>query len=144
MAKKFSLNVATTKRIIIGLGCILIVLAVIIARSETTTEAPQPTEDRVGAEPVDVTHYKFTAQQIKENYSSKFNCWTIIDGNVYEITDFILSHSEEDTLAASCGADGTDIFKNRPEYEAIKEGELPDNIFQKGVLRKTTKQLLFD
>ena len=40
------------------------------------------------------------------------NCWTIIDGVVYDLTDYIQSgeHPGGDRVVAACGIDGTDLF----------------------------------
>lgn len=46
------------------------------------------------------------------SHSTEDDCWTVIDGVVYDLTDFIQSgeHPGGDDVVAACGIDGTDLF----------------------------------
>ena len=41
------------------------------------------------------------------------DCWTIVDGSVYEITEYIPRHPGGDEILKACGDDGTSLFKER-------------------------------
>lgn len=44
-------------------------------------------------------------------HSSRNDCWTIIDGKVYDVTSFIPGHPGGNAIAKACGIDATDNFK---------------------------------
>jgi len=42
------------------------------------------------------------------------SCWTVIDGNVYDLTSWIGKHPGGDkAILASCGKDGSQLFDNK-------------------------------
>ncbi len=45
--------------------------------------------------------------------NTKGSCWTVIDGSVYDLTDFISKHKGGDKILAVCGIDGTDLFTGK-------------------------------
>ncbi len=45
--------------------------------------------------------------------NTKESCWTVIDGSVYDLTDFISKHKGGDKILAVCGIDGTDLFTGK-------------------------------
>lgn len=47
------------------------------------------------------------------SHSSKTDCWTIISGQVYELTDFINRHPGGDEVLRACGTDATTLFTSR-------------------------------
>ncbi len=47
----------------------------------------------------------------RHNFSS--DCWTIIKGNVYDITDYITTHPGGNVIEQACGKDGTTLFTER-------------------------------
>lgn len=54
----------------------------------------------------------YTLSDISVN-NTKESCWTAIDGNVYNITDFISKHKGGDKILAVCGIDGSDLFSGK-------------------------------
>jgi archaellum component FlaG (FlaF/FlaG flagellin family) len=61
----------------------------------------------------------FTAAQVAEK-NSKSSCWTIISGNVYDITSYVPNHpGGEAEIVKVCGKDGTALFAKPMEH---KEG----------------------
>lgn len=45
--------------------------------------------------------------------NTKESCWTVIDGSVYDLTDFISKHKGGDKILAVCGIDGSDLFTGK-------------------------------
>ncbi|HJM04130.1 MAG TPA: cytochrome b5-like heme/steroid binding domain-containing protein [Candidatus Saccharimonadaceae bacterium] len=83
--------------IIIGLG-----VWVIISRqfqSSSDTQTAQPTNS-------------WTADEVAL-HSSKSDCWTIISGDVYDLTTFINRHPGGDEILRACGTDATTLFTSR-------------------------------
>lgn len=54
----------------------------------------------------------FTAQEVALK-NSKDECWTIIDGAVYDITSYIPRHPGGDEVLLACGTDGSTLFNER-------------------------------
>ncbi len=42
------------------------------------------------------------------------SCWMAIEGNIYDVTDFIPNHPGGDEILLGCGKDATAIFNSRP------------------------------
>lgn len=63
----------------------------------------------------------FTAAEVAE-HNSATDCWLILDGKVYEVTDFIPSHPGGKAILKGCGKDATQMFAGHPESaKAMKE-----------------------
>ena len=61
------------------------------------------------------TTFTYTMDQVKANNSSA-KCWSVIEGNVYDLTNWINSHpGGAGAIRALCGVDGTQEF-NRQHY----------------------------
>jgi cytochrome b involved in lipid metabolism len=76
----------------------------------------------------------YTMEEVAK-HNSKESCWTVIRGEVYDLTNWIDKHpGGADKILKICGKDGTDLFvrqhggKEKPEK--ILEG------FEIGVLKK--------
>ena len=54
----------------------------------------------------------FTPSEVAR-HTSKDNCWTIISGDVYDLTEFINRHPGGDEILRACGADATTLFNSR-------------------------------
>ena len=144
--KKNIANIKVAKRTLLGLVVVvalLTVLAVMVSRNSQNDSTPIQQGDDV-VDYTDINNYRYTAEYIEENYSSRFNCWTIIEGKVYTVTEFVLSHPDAATLEAVCGIDGTEIFKKQTVYKQLVDGNLPDTIIQRGVLYEKPQRTLFD
>lgn len=67
----------------------------------TPTPTPTPTPSVVG----------YTLEQVRANNSAA-SCWTIIDGSVYNLTQWINAHpGGPGVIRSMCGVDGTASFK---------------------------------
>ena len=54
----------------------------------------------------------FTLNEVA-SHNSRTDCWTIISGQVYELTDFINRHPGGDEVLRACGTDATTLFTSR-------------------------------
>jgi len=50
-------------------------------------------------------------------HTSKDDCWTIISGNVYDLTPYINRHPGGDEILRACGTDSTTLFMSRTTDE---------------------------
>lgn len=82
--------------------------------------------------PVAISLDRFTAADVSQ-HSSENDCWTIINGFVYDMTTFVRRHpSGARAITQLCGRDGTERFneehqgQNEPEgwLETLKIGKL--------------------
>lgn len=73
-----------------------------------TKEAPQPS---ASPSPEVTTQSAYTMAKVKENNSAA-SCWTVVSGNVYDLTQWIKSHpGGSSAILSLCGTDGTASFK---------------------------------
>lgn len=55
-------------------------------------------------------------------HDSKEDCWTVISGNVYDLTKFINRHPGGDEILRACGTDATILFTKRQTQEGQPVG----------------------
>lgn len=112
------------------LAVALIVAAAVMLFSEGEEE--QAIEETAATETVQQTEAvettTFTAAEVAER-SSVDNCWTIIDGNVYDLTTYIDRHPGGAEILEACGVDGSRLFNNREtdDGEVIGSGRPHSN-----------------
>lgn len=82
---------------VIGLGVWTIVSKQ--SQPNSTTQTSQPTDS-------------WTVDEVAQ-HSSKNDCWTIISGDVYNLTTFINRHPGGDEILRACGTDATTLFTSR-------------------------------
>lgn len=51
----------------------------------------------------------YTLAQVS-THASATDCWSVIDGNVYNLTSFVGKHPGGDDILKICGKDGTSLF----------------------------------
>lgn len=80
-----------------------------VQRGVATAVSPSPTSTSTApAAPVVVN---YTLSQVASNNRSA-SCWSIIDGSVYDLTNWIASHpGGSSAITSLCGVDGTASFK---------------------------------
>ena len=72
----------------------------------TPTPSPTPTAEVT-------TQAGYTMAKVKENNSSA-SCWSVINGNVYNLTQWINSHpGGQSVIRGLCGVDGTSSFNGK-------------------------------
>ncbi len=85
-----------------------IVAGLIITSGDEPIPEPEPTDvTELSADPI-----TFTVAEIK-SHNTAGDCWTVITGNVYDITNYISAHPGGDEILLACGTDGTTLFASR-------------------------------
>jgi len=89
-----------------------------VIRGALPTPTPSPTpKASVSASPTPepelTTQSGYTMAQVQANNTSA-KCWTIINGNVYDLTNWIASHpGGQSPIKGLCGRDGSSSFNGR-------------------------------
>jgi hypothetical protein len=77
-----------------------------VAPAATPTPSPAPTAEVT-------TQAGYTMAKVKENNSAA-SCWSVINGNVYNLTQWINSHpGGPSVIRGLCGVDGTSSFNGK-------------------------------
>jgi hypothetical protein len=63
----------------------------------------------------------FTEEEVASK-NSRTECWTIVNGVVYDITDYIDFHPGGDEILLACGTDSTDLFLRRRDADGQAVG----------------------
>jgi cytochrome b involved in lipid metabolism len=80
------------------------------------------------------TEKTYTMEEVAK-HNSKESCWTVIRGEVYDLTNWIDKHpGGADKILKICGKDGTDLFIKQHGGREKPEKILED--FEIGVLKK--------
>lgn len=58
---------------------------------------------------------KYTLSDVSK-HSTSADCWTAVNGFVYNITEFIPGHPGGKEIIKACGKDGTSLFKSEREH----------------------------
>lgn len=120
---------------ILGLVIVLIVgagagFAVINSNSDTnetsakineTSSSEATTEEEQTSTTPESTASTITKDEVA-THNSEDDCWTIIDGMVYNITSYIPRHPGGDEILRACGTDGTTLFQTRTTEDGEKVG----------------------
>ena len=57
-----------------------------------------------------------------ESHNSSDDCWTVIDGFVYDITSYVPRHPGGDEILKACGEDSTTLFNSRTDEDGDSIG----------------------
>ena len=47
-------------------------------------------------------------------HDNQDDCWLLIDGKVYDVTDFVGNHPGGEAILEGCGIDSTELYETRP------------------------------
>ena len=104
----------------------LISIAPANAASSGGGSAPAPAQKPVS------TNLPLTSDEVKKHNSAD-DCWSIIDGNVYDLTNWVESHpGGNERITAICGKDGTSSFLGKHSNSNSAKSQL--NRFELGKL----------
>ena len=96
------------------------------AASSGGGSAPAPVQKPVS------TNLPLTLDEVKKHNSAD-DCWSIIDGNVYDLTNWVDSHpGGKERITAICGKDGTSSFLGKHSNSNTAKSQL--NRFDLGKL----------
>ena len=63
----------------------------------------------------------YTLSEVAQ-HASKDDCWAIISGDVYDLTEFINRHPGGDEILGACGTDATTLFNSRQTQDGQSVG----------------------
>jgi len=87
-------------------------------QAPTTTPTPTPTPTPTA------TTIKYTMDLVRQNNSAT-SCWSVISGNVYDLTKWINSHpGGSSAIRSLCGVDGTTSYRSQHANQARPEQRL--------------------
>jgi predicted heme/steroid binding protein len=93
----------------IGFSVIIVVLLIVSGAgiwALNNRQAPQGSE-RMTEQPK-----TFTMNEVAQHDTRK-DCWAVINGDVYNLTDFVISHPGGNEILRACGIDATTLFNSR-------------------------------
>ncbi len=69
---------------------------------------------------------EISMSEVEANDSTE-SCWTVVEGTVYDVTDWIDQHpGGPDRIEQLCGTDGTDMFTGQHSGQSQPEGQLTE------------------
>ena len=92
-----------------------VVLAACTGQTDIATQPATPevqvqnTEDTMNQD----TMRTYTMGEVAAHASAD-DCWLVIDGGVYDVTDFIPNHPGGEAILKGCGRDATQMFSQHP------------------------------
>ncbi|MCH8570824.1 hypothetical protein LSI54_05550 [Nesterenkonia sp. AY15] len=102
------------------------------AENENTDTDEDPTEDSEAEEQQEPSDDVLTMDQVEEN-DSPDSCWAVMDGTVYDLTDWIEDHpGGADRIEGLCGTDAAEAFEAQHGGAERPEGQLAE--FEIGTL----------
>ena len=51
----------------------------------------------------------YSLEDVAQHFSID-DCWTVLDGKIYDLTDFIANHPGGEGIVKLCGIDGSEIY----------------------------------
>lgn len=100
--------------------------------NESTDTDESTTEDIEAEEEQDPSDDVLTMDQVEEN-DSPDSCWAVMDGTVYDLTDWIEDHpGGADRIEGLCGTDAAEAFEAQHGGAERPEGQLAE--FEIGTL----------
>lgn len=117
----------TTLAIVIAILAVGTIAGIYLFNKEEPATTDTPTiSNQASDQPATSTNPdKATSYSAAEvaTHKSADDCWTIISGNVYDITSYIPRHpGGEDEIVAACGKDGTSLFTERKTEDGQSVG----------------------
>lgn len=71
---------------------------------------------------------KYTLADVS-THSKETDCWTVVSGKVFNVTEFIPSHPGGKAIVKACGKDGTNLFMSEDEHVEQNAQGILDNYF---------------
>jgi cytochrome b involved in lipid metabolism len=88
-----------------ALAIVLVILMVCCTSSTTPGDS--------NTNPPNESDSVYTLEDLEEA-RLRGECWTAINGNVYNITEFVAQHPGGNIISDDCGIDATVLFETRP------------------------------
>lgn len=78
----------------------------------STSETPTISTNTTSSTDGTTKATSYTAAEVATHKTAN-DCWTIINGNVYDLTSYVSRHPGGDDIELACGVDGTTLFTER-------------------------------
>ncbi len=115
-----------------SIGIILVFIVIIgggvFAYTQLTKEDEQPATQSINEttstsqnSSSDSSEKVFSVEEVKA-HNTETDCWTIISGSVYDITDYVSRHPGGSEILRACGEDGTTLFTERKDESGNSVG----------------------
>lgn len=101
------------KNTIILITITLLLLALIGAGVWTLVNRPNNQQPKGAQNTTANQQNKTFSMDEVATHSSKTDCWTVISGKVYDLTDFVNRHPGGNEVVRACGIDATTLFTSR-------------------------------
>jgi cytochrome b involved in lipid metabolism len=105
--------------IVILLVAVLLIIFITRPNESSSTSFSNSTEDTSANNSNQTASKPITIAEVS-THNTKNDCWTIINGKVYDITDYINSHPGGDEILRACGIDGSTLFNSRTTQDGQK------------------------
>jgi cytochrome b involved in lipid metabolism len=101
----------------------LAILLIILVRAfflinqskEVMVEEPQMIqEEEMASDSAKVTSDRVYSIEEIAKHTSEDDCWFVIDGIVYDVSNFGETHKGEEAVYQGCGIDASELFETRP------------------------------
>ncbi len=106
------------------LGLVTLIIAVVLVglfyalKSNKHSSQDASTQNK---STVRATTKKYTKEEVATHKTSG-DCWTIINGKVYDITTYVSQHPGGAEILRACGIDATTLFTTRTTQDGQKVG----------------------
>jgi cytochrome b involved in lipid metabolism len=105
----------------------------ISSSKESTIPENQGTLDQ-GSQPTKSTTMEYSSEEVTK-HNNKMDCWTVINGKVYDLTFWIDQHpGGQSPIAALCGNDGSAMFNMQHNVQEGPNSMLTQ--YQIGIIKK--------
>lgn len=94
------------KKVLITLLLLMAVIIGTIIFISNRSEAPVVTSSN------QTSQNQFSVEEVAQ-HTKVDDCWTIINGGVYNITNYVPMHPGGDEILRTCGTDGSSLFTER-------------------------------
>ncbi len=92
---------------------VVLILAFVLLNNNSTKNKTDNISNETAEKESMEKEGKYTMEEVAK-HNTKDDCWMVIDGDVYDVTDFIASHPGGPSILQGCGKDATELFETRP------------------------------
>ncbi|MCF7862315.1 hypothetical protein K9M79_08825 [Candidatus Woesearchaeota archaeon] len=91
----------------------LIILLFVVGCSVQPQETDQRDDTTTAESGMKMRMTAYTLNNVAD-HASEGDCWLVIDGMVYDVSDFVASHPGGIALLEGCGRDASELYESRP------------------------------
>ncbi len=99
-------------------------------KSKTATEAKTEEQTATKAAVINDEKKTFTLDEVAK-HNSETDCWMVIQGKVYNATDFVSNHPGGQAILNGCGIDASTLFTERPTNNKGPHPESANKMLEK-------------